>query len=45
MHTEQRDNYITASANNYLLHAVPLDKQAFFGSRSHDEISETEVST
>ena len=45
MHTEQRDNYITASGNNYLLHAVPLDKQAFFGSKSHDEISETEVST
>ncbi len=45
MHTEQRDNYIAASGNNYLLHAVPLDKQAFFGSKSHDELSETEVST
>lgn len=40
MHTEQRDNYIAATGNNYLLHAVPLDKQAFFGSMSHDDITE-----
>lgn len=44
MHTEQRDNYIATTGNNYLLHAVPLDKQAFFGSMSYDDISETESS-
>jgi hypothetical protein len=45
MHTEPRDNYITASGNNWFAHAVPLDKQAFWGAKSHDVISETEVST
>lgn len=45
MHTEQRENYIETSGTNWFAHAVPLDKQAFFGSMSHDEISETEVST
>ena len=44
MHTEQRENYIEASGNNWFAHAVPLDKQAFFGSMSHDDISETESS-
>ena len=40
MHTEVRDNYIDATGNNWFAHAVPLDKQAFFGGKSHDDITE-----
>lgn len=45
MHTEQREQYVSATSNRYFSHAVPLDPKPAFGDTSYDVITETEVST
>ena len=43
MHTEQREQYVSATSNRYFSHAVPLDPKPTFGGESYDVITETEV--
>ena len=43
MHTEQREQYVSATSNRYFSHAVPLDPKPAFGDKSYDVITETET--
>lgn len=45
MHTEQREQFVSATSNRYFSRAVPLDPKPTFGDNSYDMITETEVST
>lgn len=44
MHTEQREQYVSATSNRWFSHAVPLDPKPTFGDNSYDVITETESS-
>lgn len=44
MHTEQREQYVSATSYRYFMHAVPLDPKPVAGGKSYDVITETESS-